>query len=132
MVDKNIQNTYFNAFVKEASRFLKTGIGIVVTFYGFSSGCVIKIELKNGVAYHSEDKQESEDLSEALLKTKLLPKETCDSVKGKVVAATMVAIRSLTCYVVFKSDDESEWREEAAGKDFQKIRAKVFEKYGKK
>lgn len=132
MVDKNTSNTYFNAFVKEASQVLKTGVGIIMSFYGFTNGCIIKIDLKTGVAHHCEDKQKSEDISEALFKTKLLPKETCDIVKGKVVASTMVVIPTMTCYVVFKADDETEWTEEAAQKDFHRIMEKVLDKYGRK
>lgn len=132
MVDKNISNIYFNAFVKETSQVLKSGIGVIMSFYGFTNGCVIKIDLKAGVAHHCEDKQGSKDISEALFKTKLLPKEACDIVKGKVVASTMVVIRTMTCYVVFKADDESEWTVEAAQKDFHRIMKKVLEKYGKK
>lgn len=132
MVDKNIRNTYFNAFVKEASKTLRSGIGIIMSFYGFPSGCVIKIDLKTGVAHHCEDKQDSNDLCDALFKTKLLQKEICESVRGKTISTTMVAVCSLICYVVLKSDKSPEWEENMAAKDFQHIIKKVYEKHGKK
>lgn len=132
MVEYDKRNNYFNAFLKTATKYLKSGIGLVMSFYGYQTGCVIKIELKTSSAHHAEEKQESDDISDALFKTHLLPKETCDAVRGKTVHGTMVAISSINCYVLMKSDGETEWTDEAAEKDFIRVIKKVVEKYGRK
>lgn len=131
MVETNKRNAYFNAFVKEATKNLKNDIGIVMSFYGFNIGVVIKVELKKGSTHHSEDKQEVSDLCDALIKTQLLPKEKCESVRGKSIGSTIVAVPAVNCYVIFKSDKDQEWQEDSAEKDYKRIIAKVLEKYGK-
>ena len=132
MINKETRNNYFNSFVKEICKYLKDGFGLIMSYYGYTNGSVVKIELKNGASHHIEDKQDSEDIADALFKTKLLSKDVCDSFRGKSVDSTIVAITSINCYLLLKSDDEKEWKEEAASNDFKRIYKKVFEKYDKK
>ncbi len=131
MVNNNIRNNYYSSFLKESLKFLKDGFGVLMTFYGYSEGTVVKIEMKRGIAHHLEQKQESDDLSGALLKTTLLTKAEAETLKGKTVDTTLVSVVTINCYILIKSDKESEWTNEAAVKDFNRIITKVKTKYGK-
>lgn len=131
MVNNNVRNEYFNSFLKEALKFLKEGFGVVMSFYGYPDGAVIKVEMKRSVAHHVEQRQDADDLSDALLKTALLKREDCEALRNRIVDTTLVSIVSISCYVLIKSDKESEWTNEAAVNDFSRIIAKVKSKYGK-
>ena len=131
MVDNNTRNIYFNSFLKESLRFLKEGFGVVMSFYGYPEGVVIKIEMRRSVAHHVEQRQDSNNLSDALQKTSLLKREDCEALRDRIVDTTLISIVSIRCYVLIKSDKESEWTNDAAIKDFSKIITKVKNKYGK-
>ena len=54
--------------MKEICKYLKDGFGLIMSYYGYTNGSVVKIELKNGAYHHIEDKQDSEDIADALFK----------------------------------------------------------------
>lgn len=124
-------NLYFNYFTTYFSSKLKPGWGLKMTIYPFAYGAVIVVSMKQGVANSLEKKQESSNLGGALTKTSLFTPERIAPIADKTIGDTSVGIISITQYVLFKSDKEPSWNEDAARKDVDAIIAKTRAKYGK-
>ena len=124
-------NIYFNYFTTCFSMRLKTGWGIRMTIFPFTHGAVVVITMKKGSANALDKKQESENLGDALSKTSLFTADKIRPIANKSIGSTSYGILSVTQYVMFKNDCESNWSEKAAQEDINNIIEKTRAKYGK-
>lgn len=124
-------NSYFNAFLNAALKKLKSGFGTVVTFYPYTEGTVLKVEMKKGYAHNKLKKSISASLGDSLAKTALFDKNSCSALEGKEVTDTIVVVASVNEYVIIKNNsNEASWSDASAEQDFLNIVTKVKEKYG--
>ena len=102
-----------------------------MTIFPFTYGAVVVITMKKGSANALDKKQESENLGDALSKTSLFTADKIRPIANKSIGSTSYGILSVTQYVMFKNDCESNWSEKAALEDINNIIEKTRAKYGK-
>lgn len=125
-------NLYYNAFINATADILKPGFGVLLVFYPFANGAVIKCEMKKGQAHNKEQKGESLGLKDALIKTGAFDRNKCENLKDKTVEGTLYSIMAVNQYYMIKDDKTESWEASRAIIDFQNIVRKAKEQYGKK
>lgn len=123
---------YYNGFITTASGRVKPQFGVIMTFYPFNEGTVIKIELKKDAPHKFEKKSQSNTLCDALVNTSYISRDKCNTIFGKSVEKTLIVVTSPTVYFVIKSTNEEEWSSKKASDDLNQIITTVKERYGKK
>lgn len=123
---------YYDAFVAEGKPRVKPGIGMNLQFFPYTGGALIYIELQKGVNDNAMQRKAQDTLDKALLHTQLFEPSVCNRFKGKNVSNTLYYLISARQYLVFKSNAEKEWTDQAASDDFLEIVKRAREKYGKK
>lgn len=123
---------YYDAFVAEGKPRVKPGIGMILQFFPFTGGALVYIELQKGMNDNAMQRKAQDSLDEALLHTRLFDVAVCNRFKGKKVNSTLYYLISARQYLVFKSNAEKEWTDQAASNDFLEIVKRAKEKYGKK
>ena len=123
---------YYDAFIAEGKKKVRAGVGMILQFFPYTGGALIHVELKNGEKDKAIQRRSQETLDKALFHTRLCDVEVCDRFKGRTVSKTLYYIISRSEYLVFKSESENEWSDQAASNDFLEIVKKAKEKYGKK
>ena len=129
-MDAKFEN-YFKEFLNATEGKLRSGVGVIMSFFPFSSGAVIYVVMNKNNENKPEQRKKSEDISEALLRTKIYDNTTCAKIKGKTVQGTLYVIVSQWSYIMFKSNSETEWTASSASRDFRSIVIKTKEKYAK-
>lgn len=114
---QEIQN-YINNFRRLFSRFLKPDVGLQSTVYPYDKGSVIVYELGLNLQNKDDLRSSSREITEALKRTNLFENEKGEdkhSFKGTNILLTKNKI------VVIKDDKSTEWTEEKAQLDIEKI-----------
>lgn len=124
-------NSYYNDFVFWLSKSLKPGWGIEMKLFPFVDGAIIVINMKRGIAHNLFKYGQSNNLGDALRKTKLFSDNKIRPIADMGVEKTMYGIFSTTQYVLFKDAMDNSWDEASAQSDVETIISKVKEKYGK-
>lgn len=124
-MDSNTYSSYFNDFVTRMTISLKSGWGIQMAVYPFEAGAVIVITLKRNAPHAFEKKKEVKTLGDALTKTALFQSNKIAPLANKEIMETVIGISSLTKYVIFKNDNDSQWTQDAAIHDVEVIIKRV-------